>query len=102
MLPYRNPGEDPVVQGSLRQTARIFQKLYKPDGYRPPANALPSARFTRGIIVLRRAIAGSVLLLCAQAATAATADEIRILMEQGKPADAYQQGKLSPERLGDP
>jgi hypothetical protein len=40
--------------------------------------------------------------LCAQSVTAATTDEIRILLEQGKPADAYQQAKQSPERLGDP
>jgi hypothetical protein len=33
---------------------------------------------------------------------AATADEIRVLLEQGKPADAYQQAKQSPERLGNP
>jgi hypothetical protein len=40
--------------------------------------------------------------LCAHSASAATVDEIRILLEQGKPGDAYQAGKQSQERLGDP
>ncbi|MFZ2302588.1 MAG: hypothetical protein WAW10_12075 [Gallionella sp.] len=42
------------------------------------------------------------LLLFHSVAWAASADEIRSLMEQNKPQDAYRLGRASPEMLGDP
>jgi hypothetical protein len=89
----------------LREGSRKNIPLYKKNISRSGQRVAGKLYFLvglRGTIVLRHAIAGSVLLLCAQAAIAATTDEIRILLEQGKPAEAYQQGKQSPERLGDP
>ena len=50
----------------------------------------------------RHALATSVLLLCAHSAIASTADDIRILLYQGKAADAYALGIRSPDALGDP
>lgn len=42
------------------------------------------------------------LLLFHPAAWAASADEIKSLLEQNKPQDAYRLGRASPEMLGDP
>ena len=51
--------------------------------------------------MLRHALFGSVLLLCAHSAIAATAGEIKTLLEQGKSAQAYELAKQSPQLLGD-
>lgn len=42
------------------------------------------------------------LLLFHSAAWAVSADEIKSLLEQNKPQDAYQLGRASPQMLGDP
>src|SRR3989338_1899886 len=42
------------------------------------------------------------MLLFNSAAWAASANEVRSLLEQNKPQDAYRLGRASPEMLGDP
>ncbi len=45
---------------------------------------------------------GGVLSLAAAAAFAAPSDDVKTLLEQGKAADAYQEGRKHPDQLGNP